>query len=239
MPDRKRTDFLVVHVSATKRSQKIGRAELVAMHKARGFADIGYNRIINLNGTVEIGRGDKAIGAHVEGFNSIAWGICVVGGLGENGKPANTMTPAQEAALEKELRAASIIWPNAKVCGHRDLSPDKDGDGVIEPQEHTKACPCFDAIPWAAGKGLPAASIRGVWDKTAAAKPVGPDARNVYLQRLLAKAGYQFGAIDGQIGPKTKAAIKVYQKSVGLPLTSSFDANTVKRLRRAYEKAAA
>lgn len=34
MPDRKRTDYLVIHVSATKRSQKIGRKELVAMHKA-------------------------------------------------------------------------------------------------------------------------------------------------------------------------------------------------------------
>jgi N-acetyl-anhydromuramyl-L-alanine amidase AmpD len=239
MPDRKRTDYLVVHVSATKRSQKIGRAELVAMHKARGFADIGYNRVINLDGSVEIGRGDKSVGAHVEGFNSIAWGIVIVGGLGENGKPANTMTPAQEVALEKELRAASGIWPKAKICGHRDLSPDKDGDGVIEPSEHTKQCPCFDAIPWATGKGLPAASIRGAWDKNAPAKPVGPDARNVYLQRLLAKAGFQFGAIDGQIGPKTKAALRLYQKFVGLPQSGVFDPNTVKRLRYAFEKAAA
>lgn len=239
MPDRKRTDYLVVHVSATKRSQKIGRKELADMHKAKGWADIGYNRVINLDGSVELGRGDKAVGAHVEGFNSIAWGIVIVGGLGENGKPSNTMTPAQEAALEKELRAASVIWPKAKVCGHRDLSPDKDGDGIIEPQEHTKMCPCFDAIPWAISKGLPAANIRGVWDKSAPAKPAGPDARNVYLQRLLAKTGFQFGAIDGQIGPKTKAAIKLYQKSVGLPQSGTFDEKTVKRLRYAFEKAAA
>jgi hypothetical protein len=31
------------------------------------------------------------------------------------------------------------------VCGHRDLSPDKNGNGEIEPEEWMKACPCFDA----------------------------------------------------------------------------------------------
>jgi N-acetylmuramoyl-L-alanine amidase len=28
--------------------------------------------------------------------------------------------------------------------GHRDLSLDLDGDGTVEPEEWTKACPCFD-----------------------------------------------------------------------------------------------
>ncbi|MDY5354364.1 MAG: N-acetylmuramoyl-L-alanine amidase, partial [Bacteroides pyogenes] len=27
----------------------------------------------------------------------------------------------------------------------RDLSPDLDGNGEIEPEEWIKACPCFDA----------------------------------------------------------------------------------------------
>jgi N-acetylmuramoyl-L-alanine amidase len=33
------------------------------------------------------------------------------------------------------------------VVGHRDLSPDLDHDGVVEPHEWVKQCPCFDAIP--------------------------------------------------------------------------------------------
>ena len=37
------------------------------------------------------------------------------------------------------------IWPRAKICGHRDFSPDKNGNGVIDPWEYIKACPCFDA----------------------------------------------------------------------------------------------
>jgi N-acetyl-anhydromuramyl-L-alanine amidase AmpD len=235
MPDRKRTDYLVVHVTATKPDQDFGRKEIAEMHKARGFADIGYNRLIRLSGKTEIGRGDAAVGAHVEGFNSIAWGISIVGGLGANGKPSNTMTPAQETTLERELRAALVLYPNAKIVGHRDLSPDIDGDGTIEPNEWTKQCPCFNVIPWATAKGLPAANIRGVWAPKAPVAPVGPDARNVYLQRLLAKAGFQFGAIDGHVGPKTIAALKLYQKFAGLPQSGAFDANTVKRLRYTFE----
>lgn len=36
-------------------------------------------------------------------------------------------------------------FPGCRVCGHRDLSPDLDGDGEIEPEEWIKACPCFEA----------------------------------------------------------------------------------------------
>ena len=205
------------------------------MHKARGFVDIGYNRLIRLNGKVEIGRGDDAIGAHVEGFNSIAWGIVGVGGLNAKGKPSDTWNAAQLASLESELKAALKRWPNAKICGHRDLSPDLDGDGVIESNEWTKQCPCRNIIPWAASKGLPVANIRGPWDTKAPVKPVGPDARNVYLQRLLARAGYQFGAIDGHVGPKTQSAIRAFQLASNLPRSGAFDTATVRRLRALIE----
>ena len=36
-------------------------------------------------------------------------------------------------------------FTGCRVCGHRDLSPDLDGDGEIEPEEWIKACPCFNA----------------------------------------------------------------------------------------------
>jgi N-acetylmuramoyl-L-alanine amidase len=29
------------------------------------------------------------------------------------------------------------------VCGHRDLSPDLNGNGRIEPHEWMKECPCY------------------------------------------------------------------------------------------------
>jgi N-acetyl-anhydromuramyl-L-alanine amidase AmpD len=193
--------------------------------------------VILPNGKVEIGRGDDAVGAHVEGFNSRSWGISIVGGLDAKGKPANTMTPAQEAALERELRAALKKYPKAVICGHRDLSPDQDGDGMIEPNEWTKMCPCFDVIPWANARGLPGAPIRGVWDKKAPMKPFPPEGWVADLQRLLAGQGFVFGPIDGVVGPRTTAAIKAFQISVGLPRTGRFDEATAAKL-QALTKAA-
>ncbi len=45
-------------------------------------------------------------------------------------------------------------FPNARVVGHRDFSPDLDGDGVIEPHEFLKLCPCFDAAQFAKENNL-------------------------------------------------------------------------------------
>jgi N-acetylmuramoyl-L-alanine amidase len=30
------------------------------------------------------------------------------------------------------------------VVGHRDLSPDKNYNGIVDPWERTKECPCFE-----------------------------------------------------------------------------------------------
>lgn len=36
-------------------------------------------------------------------------------------------------------------YPGSRLCGHRDLSPDLNHNGEIEPEEWVKQCPCFDA----------------------------------------------------------------------------------------------
>lgn len=248
MPNRKATTLLVVHVTATPAGRDIGVKEVRAMHKAKGWSDIGYNEVIRLDGTLETGRGVDAIGAHVAGFNSTAYGISLVGGLDAAGKPANTATAAQMETLQLTLRQRAMQFPGAGVCGHRDLSPDRDGDGVIEASEHIKACPCFDAIPWAASVGLPVADIKGVWGETMLVPAsggaqlvlvAGPDRRIVYLQRLLTMTGLLIGPIDGIIGGKTQKAIRSYQEIYGLAVTGTFDVPTVARLRTTYEAAKA
>ena len=35
-------------------------------------------------------------------------------------------------------------YPETKVVGHRDLSPDVNGNGEVEPVEWTKECPSFE-----------------------------------------------------------------------------------------------
>jgi N-acetyl-anhydromuramyl-L-alanine amidase AmpD len=239
MSKLKRVDYIVVHVTATPPKVDIGAREVDAMHRQRGFSSIGYHHVIRRDGRIEPGRAEDDIGAHVQGFNSVSLGVSMVGGVDARGTPRDNATPAQYRALETLLRALAERHPRAQVCGHRDLSPDGDGDGVIEPQEHVKACPCFDAVPWARARGLPAAGIRGAWDNRAPAAPRGPDARDAYLQRLLVRAGYAFGAIDGDIGPRTRSAIRQFQLWAGLPESGEFDRRTVSKLRRRFEAGAA
>jgi hypothetical protein len=183
----------------------------------------------------------------VAGFNSVALGISLVGGIDRSGKPEHNATPEQMAGLEARLGALVGLYPDAKICGHRDLSPDRNGNGVIEPGEWIKACPCFDVIPWAASKGLPVADIKGSWgeiiavpaDDGGTVKVAGPDARLVYLQKLLARTGLQFGPIDGIVGNRTAEALRLYQEFNGLPQSGAFDDATVKLLRGTFEVKAA
>ena len=84
------------------------------------------------------------IGAHAKGYNRNSIGICYEGGLGKDGKPKDTRTPEQRAALRRLVNELQIRFPGCKVCGHRDLSPDLNRNGRIEPNEWTKQCPCFN-----------------------------------------------------------------------------------------------
>lgn len=89
--------------------------------------------------------GDEFIGNGVAGKNSTSVHICYIGGM-EQGKPADTRTEEQKDALLLQVMEYKRKYPNAKVVGHRDLSPDLNGDGIIEKKEWVKACPCFDAV---------------------------------------------------------------------------------------------
>lgn len=61
-----------------------------------------------------------------------------------DGTVVNTRTPEQRSALRLLVYQLLKRHRNSYVCGHRDLSPDLNGDGVIEPEEWVKECPCFE-----------------------------------------------------------------------------------------------
>lgn len=142
----RRINKIVVHCTATREGQVVSVPEITRWHKAQGYNTIGYHRVILLNGSRASGRVEEAIGSHVRGHNSDSIGIVYVGGLASNGvTPKDTRTEQQKDALLAELKDLAYRYPGAIITGHRDLSPDKDGDGIVEPHEWLKACPCFDA----------------------------------------------------------------------------------------------
>ena len=60
-------------------------------------------------------------------------------------KAKDTRTEAQKASLLSLLVELRKLYPKAKISGHRDFSPDKNHNGIVEPQEWIKSCPSFDA----------------------------------------------------------------------------------------------
>lgn len=148
---REDIDAIVIHCSATRAGQDVRAADIDKWHKERGFRMIGYNFVIDLDGTVEEGRPLTMDGAHCntagisgKAYNKHSVGICYVGGLDMLGNPADTRTDAQKIAMEQLVHELMDKYPIKEVIGHRDASPDKNGDGKITPNEWIKMCPCFD-----------------------------------------------------------------------------------------------
>ena len=153
-------DAIVIHCTASKAGQDLRAADIDKQHQERGFAMIGYNYVVDLDGTVEDGRPLTRDGAHCntaglsgKSYNKHSIGIVYVGGLDENGNAADTRTPEQKKALSELVYRLMDEYPTIKeVIGHRDASPDKNGDGKISKNEWIKQCPCFsvrDEFPMA------------------------------------------------------------------------------------------
>ncbi|WRQ13117.1 lysin [Vibrio phage vB_VpM-pA2SJ1] len=146
-------DHMTVHASATPPSLDIGADWIRAEHLKRGWSDIGYHFVIKRDGMLEPGRPLSRTGAHVYGHNRKNLGVCLVGGVDEDGNPENNFTEAQFEALRVFISDQCGIYgiPLNNIKGHRDWSPDLNADGKISPNEYIKACPCFDVQEWLRG----------------------------------------------------------------------------------------
>lgn len=146
---RKTTTALAIHCTATREGQDIDATTVDGWHKKQGWAGIGYHYLIHLDGSVEAGRPEGAIGSHIAGHNSNSVSIVYVGGLDSQGRPKDTRTPDQKAAMAQLVRHLKAKYRGiTRIGGHRDFSPDKNGNGKIERNEWLKDCPCFDVAEW-------------------------------------------------------------------------------------------
>ena len=123
---------IIVHCSATPEGKDFTAKDIDSWHKQQGFDCIGYHYVIDLDGTIELGRPLSQEGAHCKsgGHNRNSIGICYIGGC-KDGRNVDTRTPAQRKALQK-LISELVATFHCDVWGHHDFNPGKD-------------CPCFDA----------------------------------------------------------------------------------------------
>lgn len=138
-------NLIVVHCSATRVDRDITARDIDSFHRVRGFSSWGYHYYVLKDGSIEKMRDESEPGAHAYGHNRDSIGLCYEGGLDVNGRPADTRTAAQKRTLVALLRSLRADYPGARIVGHRDLSPDVNGNGRVDKWERTKECPCFDA----------------------------------------------------------------------------------------------
>ena len=136
-------DLIVIHCSATPPDMDIGLHQIRAWHLGKGWQDVGYHYIIRRDGKLEVGRPESQRGAHAKGHNRNSIGICLVGGTDANdrSKADFNFSLPQMVWLSDLLNKLAERYPNARLCGHRDLDP-------------FKACPCFNVTAWWGGDAL-------------------------------------------------------------------------------------
>lgn len=171
---RRTIDAIVIHCSAAPNGSKQTVVDIDAGHALRGFKRdrqavrsfnqnlpyIGYHFFISTDGVLHTGRGIEEVGAHVQGSNEHSIGVCMAG--------TDEFSPAQWVALRNcmialanrisgrkdgvLLSASAAIHAfkdmGISVKGHRDYSPDLNGDGVIQRTEWLKICPGFSVGDW-------------------------------------------------------------------------------------------
>lgn len=135
--------YIAVHCTASSPKATIG--DLRAEFKRKGWKSPGYHYVVGRDGAVTQLLSEEGVSNGVKGYNSVSVNVAYIGGIDGNGKATDNRTDEQKAALRVLLRKLRKTYPKAVIQGHRDFSPDKNGDGKITPDEWVKQCPCFDA----------------------------------------------------------------------------------------------
>lgn len=121
---------IILHCSATPQGRDVTSKQIDQWHRQRGFKSIGYHYVVRLDGSIETGRAETAVGAHCSGHNRCSIGVCYIGGCDANMKPMDTRTPAQRIALRNLVADLQRRYPSAAIHGHYEFA--------------AKACPSFD-----------------------------------------------------------------------------------------------
>lgn len=139
--------YIAVHCTAG--SQRATVNELLAGFKKRGWRYPGYHYVIAMDGKIHQLFDDEKVsnGVYVKGhhYNSQSINVAYIGGVDSNMTPVDNRTVEQKSSLRKLLKLLRKKYPEAIIQGHRDFSPDLNGNGRVDPAERIKVCPCFDA----------------------------------------------------------------------------------------------
>lgn len=142
--------FIVLHCTGGPQNQSVGSI-LNHWKNVMKWKLPGYKWLIDAAGTAHelVKNGHYSNG--VAGYNQHCLHISYIGGvltdktdpINAKGIVADTRTPEQIKTQYELLKIHNMQYPTAVILGHRDFSPDKNRNGMIEPNEWMKACPGY------------------------------------------------------------------------------------------------
>jgi peptidoglycan hydrolase-like protein with peptidoglycan-binding domain len=188
----------------------------------RGYSDVSYTLGIHPNGEVaelRVYNGRPAVGAHTLGHNSTAIAIVFYGDY-----TGMELTQAQiDVTPQVILKTIALGWVSSKprLFGHK--------------QVYATACPSENVMKHL---GHFAAGVNGSAQPAPPAPPAesrdyvmrgdsGNPARHVQLRLNIYGAGL---VTDGEYGPATEAAVRLFQKVNGLAVDGVAGKNTLAKL---------
>ena len=135
-----------IFIHCTASSQKWGVNNLIQEFKNKGWRYPGYHIVVTADGKEHSLLSLDKVSNGVKGYNSTAINVAYVGGIDAKGNGVDNRTEAQKETLRAIVTRLKKQFPNAVVLGHRDISPDLNKNGIVDPWERIKECPCFNAM---------------------------------------------------------------------------------------------
>lgn len=139
--------YIVIHCTATPQTWTADDLESY-FYNDKGWNNPGYHIVFEPDGHHYELLPFQEIANGVKGHNYHSLHICYIGGVDENFNAIDNRTKDQKSNMALYLESLAIGWPEAKIVGHRDLSPDTDNSGEVEPDEWIKECPSFEVSEW-------------------------------------------------------------------------------------------
>lgn len=138
----RKIERIFVHCTASQQTKTID--DIRKEFENKGWKNPGYHIVVMPSGRAERLLPDEEISNGVQGYNSTAINIAYVGGIDAKGKGIDNRTPEQKDTLKRLISAYKENYPDAEVLGHRDISPDVNKNGIVDPWERVKECPCYN-----------------------------------------------------------------------------------------------
>lgn len=145
----RRITRIFVHCTASWQETTTEKT-LLAEFKKNGWKYPGYHYVVKPDGNIIEMLDDEKVANGVKNYNKNSIHVAWIGGIkyndNKNIMSFDNRTPQQKQALFDLLTKLKLRYRDAIILGHRDISPDLNHNGVVDPWERIKQCPCFDAM---------------------------------------------------------------------------------------------